>query len=743
MKNKLCFCFTVVSLGISIAAFSQNVGINTSGTPADNSSMLDVSAMDKGILIPRVILDNVANATSPINAPATGLLVFNTNAAIVGGSGVGFYYWSGTAWTKMATGNFGATLTNGRIWIGDGSGVPVERQLGGDGTISNTGVLDLSDNAVETSEINNLAVTTAKIADNAVDGTKINIASNSTGDLMYYNGTDWVRLQAGTPGQVLRANGAAAPDWANPSDIAVTSIATNNGITGGTITSTGTIGLTGQALALHNLGNNGLIVRTGAGTVTSRSIGISGLGGVAVTNGDGVSGNPTINLDYGNMLSGGARPVGNFGQFQNHSTYTDFNVTPNYWGWNYVQGATNAPNGISSQWYRENISLGSEYPGRGAGGYSLELAYPRYSASSAGVWMRTVENGVIGAWTRIDAGAIGPGTTNYISKWTAVNTLGNSQIFDNGTNVGVGTALPTGGKLEVVGPATGSGPTIRASGGGDVVLNTGGSLFFDGNYSYAGGNYIRPIGGNNSQGFFTSGAERMRITSTGTVGIGATGPLVLLSVGGNGTNVYNTSAWIENNLHVQGNETLNQGGRGRLRVGTAWNYIGLYAETSSTGANNDLVLGASSALVRIGSAGSGQNLRVSGLQGTGNRLVTTNNDGQLGSGIQMLYGSIDADGYINNHGYTCTSCGYSITVLGGGRYRITFATPFTGTPTVNVTQHYPSSGNNWFGNVGNGGSTLDNALTVAVTSTYADIKVGDGGGNGANRSFNFIVIGPR
>jgi hypothetical protein len=36
----------------------------------------------------------------------------------------------------------------------------------------------------------------------------------------------------------------------------------------------------------------------------------------------------------------------------------------------------------------------------------------------------------------------GSGTINYISKFTAAKTLGNSLLFDNGTNVGIGTASP-------------------------------------------------------------------------------------------------------------------------------------------------------------------------------------------------------------------------------------------------------------------------------------------------------------
>jgi hypothetical protein len=75
----------------------------------------------------------------------------------------------------------------------------------------------------------------------------------------------------------------------------VTSIATNNGVTGGTITTTGTIGLTGQALALHNLSTSGMIARTGTGTVAARTI-TAGTG-ISVTNGNGVSGNPTVALN--------------------------------------------------------------------------------------------------------------------------------------------------------------------------------------------------------------------------------------------------------------------------------------------------------------------------------------------------------------------------------------------------------------------------------------------------------------
>jgi len=52
------------------------------------------------------------------------------------------------------------------------------------------------------------------IQDNSVTGAKIALASQAQGDLMYFNGTSWVRLAKGTAAQLLAMNsGATAPEW--------------------------------------------------------------------------------------------------------------------------------------------------------------------------------------------------------------------------------------------------------------------------------------------------------------------------------------------------------------------------------------------------------------------------------------------------------------------------------------------------------------------------------------------------
>jgi phage-related tail fiber protein len=68
------------------------------------------------------------------------------------------------------------------------------------------------------------------------------------------------------------------------------------------------VGLTGQALALHNLATNGIFVRTGSGTVAARSVAASG-SGISVSNGDGVSGNPTVSLSAALSSVGGLTPA--------------------------------------------------------------------------------------------------------------------------------------------------------------------------------------------------------------------------------------------------------------------------------------------------------------------------------------------------------------------------------------------------------------------------------------------------
>ena len=107
--------FTLLLLPLILQA---QVGINT--TTPDASSMLDINATDKGLLIPRVSIPNL-NAASPITAPATSLLVYNTNTT----TGAGFYYWDGTKWTPFTGGTSHWTKVGNDIYNNNSANVGV------------------------------------------------------------------------------------------------------------------------------------------------------------------------------------------------------------------------------------------------------------------------------------------------------------------------------------------------------------------------------------------------------------------------------------------------------------------------------------------------------------------------------------------------------------------------------------------------------------------------------------------
>ena len=120
----------------------------------------------------------------------------------------------------------------------------------------------------------------------------------------------------------------------------------------------------------------------------------------------------------------------------------------------------------------------------------------------------------------------GTGTANYVSKWTSSSAQGNSTIYDNGTNVGIGTTSLSA-RLEVQGGTTTSavafsGPTVKI---GDYA-GIGNTRIF------SNGSYIGYSTNNSYHDFSNTGSSQMRITSTGNVGIGTTSPDYPLTVSG-------------------------------------------------------------------------------------------------------------------------------------------------------------------------------------------------------------------
>jgi hypothetical protein len=90
MRSFLLLLILICFVESSVA---QSAAINTDGSNADASAMLDVKSINKGMLVPRM---TTAQRTA-IASPAKGLLVFDNDTG-------DFWFYNGTAWTSLSSG---------------------------------------------------------------------------------------------------------------------------------------------------------------------------------------------------------------------------------------------------------------------------------------------------------------------------------------------------------------------------------------------------------------------------------------------------------------------------------------------------------------------------------------------------------------------------------------------------------------------------------------------------------------
>lgn len=119
---------------------------------------------------------------------------------------------------------------------------------------------------------------------------------------------------------------------------------------------------------------------------------------------------------------------------------------------------------------------------------------------------------------------VNSGTAGYLGMFVNTVDLGNSNLFQSGTNVGIGTTAPS----EALSLSTGSAnPKIQLGSSPGTVIGLGGNYLGTG--SGTDGNMIlRNDAGNILFGFL--GSEKVRMQSDGKVGIGTTAPSELLSL---------------------------------------------------------------------------------------------------------------------------------------------------------------------------------------------------------------------
>jgi hypothetical protein len=143
----------------------------------------------------------------------------------------------------------------------------------------------------------------------------------------------------------------------------------------------------------------------------------------------------------------------------------------------------------------------------------------------------------------------GTGTTNYLPKFTGASTIGNSQIFDNGTNVGIGTASPSV-KLQVVGDGSFSG-FVNANVYNLAGLTGGGALSWTTNTLRLGqDSYFQTLQ------FWTNGSTRMTLDASGNLGLGVTpsawSGVTTLQIGNSSLGDASTNLQLTHNAYYDG-----------------------------------------------------------------------------------------------------------------------------------------------------------------------------------------------
>lgn len=100
MKKQLLLILTLL-IALSSPLIAQGTAINSTGTEADASAILDVSSTNQGFLLPRM----TAGEKVAISSPATGLMIFQTDGT------VGLYMYDGSSWKLISTESTTAVLT--------------------------------------------------------------------------------------------------------------------------------------------------------------------------------------------------------------------------------------------------------------------------------------------------------------------------------------------------------------------------------------------------------------------------------------------------------------------------------------------------------------------------------------------------------------------------------------------------------------------------------------------------------
>ena len=791
MLQKIKFLvFVFLILQISLCA--QNLGIGPDTFDPDPSAGVEMQFTNKGLLIPRVALTNTSSA-SPITSPANSLLVYNT--ATTGDVTPGYYYWNGSKWMRLLA------IDDKPAWL----------LVGNAGTTPGTnfiGTTDAKDLVFKTNSTEKMRITS---------GGNVGIGTNTPAEKLEiagYTRTYGLRTSVMTTGaEMVYIRGTGLNHNANRLVKIGNSTLVNDGSRGLTLTiinasthahvSSTNYDTYGSTAASDNLA-------TALNNLTRDQIGI-------LTSFDAIEESITSNLRSAALRlglfklaaspSGSRRPYAAI--FYGSGTGTGNTESGRQAIEVFQSDDTDAPYAIITCWLTEDGFTGqtltnalvsgepnTSYPavfvnsnsnvGIGTTTPAQKLDVSGGNIRTTGQLMSTIATGTSplsvasttlvtnlnadmldgyhysSSWPNPSNMVTGSGTANYVSKWTGTYTQGNSIIYDNGTNVGIGTTSPAE-KLHINGSIRGdqSGALRINTGSGYIDIgpkNTSWAHFYTDRSRYWFSTGLTVETGNigsydEDLSLQTSGTTRITIlNSNGNVGIGTTTPTQKLHVQGNirATSLASGANGAIVRTNTNGDMALTNftGSATQVLLGngtfgtantseTAWQLTGNAGTTpgtnfiGTTDAKDVVFKTNNSEIMRITSGGNvginatnpGEKLQVGGdvyITGGGGTIggaTMANGWLKLGTGLSMD----DNEIYFGTNGYIGTIGAFDLLfkLNGGERMRITSSGNVgigTTTPAqkLDVDGNIKASGVAYWGNSGTRTETRNDAGAMGV-----------------------------